>query len=38
MSAEDAIQRARRYLDTAALVLEEGDFESCVSRSYYAMF
>lgn len=38
MSAEDAIQRARRYLDTAALVLEEGDFESCVSRAYYAMF
>jgi hypothetical protein len=32
------IQRARRYLDTAVLVLEEGDFESCVSRAYYAMF
>jgi uncharacterized protein (UPF0332 family) len=38
MSADDAIQRAHRYLDTAVLVLEEGDFESCVSRAYYAMF
>lgn len=38
MSAEDAIQRARRYLDTAALVLEDGDFETVVSRAYYAMF
>jgi len=38
MSADDAIQRAHRYLETAALVLEEGDFESCVSRAYYAMF
>lgn len=38
MSAEDAIQRARRYLDTADLLIDEGDFESCVSRAYYAMF
>ena len=38
MSAHDALQRALRYLDTAALVLEDGDFESAVSRSYYAMF
>lgn len=38
MSAESAIQRARRYLKTAALVMEDGDFETCVSRAYYAMF
>lgn len=38
MTAEDAIQRAERYLQTADLVLEDGDLETCVSRSYYAMF
>ena len=38
MSTDDAIERARRYLDTAALLIEEGDFESSVSRAYYAMF
>ena len=38
MSTENALQRARRYLDTAALVLNDGDFESAVSRAYYAMF
>lgn len=38
MSTDDAIQRAHRYLDTAALLIEEGDFESSVSRAYYAMF
>ncbi len=38
MSTNDAIERARRYLDTAALLIEEGDFESSVSRAYYAMF
>jgi uncharacterized protein (UPF0332 family) len=38
VSTENALQRARRYLDTAALVLNDGDFESAVSRAYYAMF
>lgn len=38
VSADNAIQRARRYLDTAALVLKDGDFETSVSRAYYAMF
>ena len=38
MSTDDAIQRAHRYLDTATLLIEEGDFESSVSRAYYAMF
>lgn len=38
MSAEEAQKRAERYLETAALLLGEGDYESCVSRAYYAMF
>lgn len=38
MTAEDAIRRAERYLDTAALVREDGDLETCVSRAYYAIF
>lgn len=32
------IKRAERYLLSAKLLLEEGDYESSVSRSYYAMF
>ena len=32
------IKRARKYLKTATLLLKEGDYESCVSRVYYAMF
>lgn len=32
------IKRARKYLKSAALLFEEGDYESCVSRVYYAMF
>ena len=32
------IKRARRYLQSAEILLKEGDFESCVSRAYYAMF
>ena len=38
MSAEDAAARAERYLETAEMLIEEGDYESSVSRSYYAMF
>lgn len=30
--------RAHKYLDSSALLLEAGDYESSVSRSYYAMF
>ena len=30
--------RARKYLDSAELLLNAGDFESSVSRSYYAMY
>lgn len=38
MSTEDAIARAKRYLKTAELLIDEGDYASSVSRSYYAMF
>jgi uncharacterized protein (UPF0332 family) len=32
------IAKAQRYLKSARLLLDDGDHESCVSRSYYAMF
>ena len=32
------IERAKRYLKSAEILLEEGDYESTVSRTYYAMF
>jgi len=32
------IIKAQRYLKSAKLLLEDGDYESSVSRSYYAMF
>ena len=32
------IVKARRYLKSAKLLLEDGDYESSISRSYYAMF
>ncbi|MGA1842717.1 MAG: HEPN domain-containing protein [bacterium] len=35
---ESLIQRANRYLKSAKLLLLEGDYESSVSRTYYAMF
>lgn len=38
MSVDDAIDRAGRYLKTADLLLEEGDYASSISRAYYAMF
>ena len=36
--ADSLIARANRYLKSAELLMREGDFESSVSRSYYAMF
>jgi len=30
--------RARKYLDSAALLIHADDYESAVSRAYYAMF
>jgi len=35
---EALLDRAGRYLDSADLLLENGDPASCVSRAYYAMF
>jgi len=32
------IERASRYLKSAEILLKEGDYESSVSRTYYAMF
>ncbi len=32
------IQKAQRYLKSAQLLLEDKDYESSVSRTYYAMF
>lgn len=34
----DLERRARRYLQSAKLLLDSGDMESSVSRAYYAMF
>ena len=35
---ESLIQRAMRYLQSAEILLKEKDYESSVSRTYYAMF
>jgi len=32
------IEKARKYLRSAEILLKEGDYESSVSRTYYAMF
>ncbi len=32
------LTKAQRYLRSARLLLQDGDYASCVSRSYYAMF
>jgi uncharacterized protein (UPF0332 family) len=32
------LTKAKRYLRSARLLLQDGDYESSVSRSYYAMF
>ena len=34
----DLIERARRYLKSSDILLQDADYESCVSRTYYAMF
>lgn len=36
--ASALIERAKRYLRSAEILLKDGDFESCASRTYYAMF
>lgn len=32
------IERAKKYLKSTEILLKEGDYESSVSRTYYAMF
>ena len=32
------LKRAKRYIRSAGLLLEDGDYESSISRAYYAMF
>lgn len=34
----DFIEKAEKFLITAKYALDIGDYDSCVSRSYYAMF
>jgi uncharacterized protein (UPF0332 family) len=39
MTENDAlIQKARRYLKSADILLKDKDYESSVSRAYYSMF
>ena len=39
MNAIDELtEKANKFLRTAEIALELGDFDSCVSRCYYAMF
>jgi len=35
---QSLIEKARRYLRSAELLIQDGDCDSAVSRSYYAMF
>ena len=35
---EDLIEKAEKFLSTAEHALDIGDYDSCVSRCYYAMF
>ena len=32
------VEKAKKYLRSAEMLLKEGDYESSVSRTYYAMF
>jgi uncharacterized protein (UPF0332 family) len=39
MNAIDSLmERANKYLNSAKLLFDSQDYESCVSRVYYAMF
>ncbi len=35
---KDFIKKAEKFLSTAELTINTGDYDSCVSRCYYAMF
>ncbi len=32
------VRKAEKFVDTAKMLLDYGDYDSCVSRCYYAMF
>ena len=32
------VKKARKFFKTAKLLLERGDYDSCISRCYYALF
>lgn len=34
----DLIKKSEKFLETARLTFDSGDYDSCVSRCYYAMF
>ena len=36
--ARELIKRSQKYLESADMLLKAADYESCVSRVYYAMF
>ncbi len=36
--AATLVKRAQKYIQSAEMLLEHKDYESCVSRTYYAMF
>jgi uncharacterized protein (UPF0332 family) len=35
---DSLLQKSKKYLNSAALLLKNHDYESCASRVYYAMF
>jgi len=35
---KDLVEKARRYLKSAELLIKDGDYDSSASRTYYAMF
>ena len=35
---EGLVRKSRRYLKSADLLIQDGDYDSAVSRAYYAMF
>lgn len=38
MSSEDWFEKAKRFIHSAEILIDEGDFDSAASRLYYAMF
>jgi uncharacterized protein (UPF0332 family) len=35
---KDLVEKAKRYLKSAELLIKDGDYDSSASRTYYAMF